>query len=80
MNLQQQLIADEVAGVLRITRARVYDLVRQKTLPCVWVGRQLRFRPEDIERFVVNGGKRLDGGWKRTPEALLQGDEDDSQD
>lgn len=45
------LTAAEVAAILRVRRSRVYDLARHGQLPVVRLGRQVRFRLEDISRI-----------------------------
>lgn len=57
----------EVAEMLQLTTARVYDLCRQKVLPCIYVGRQLRFSKEMLEAWILRGGSPLPGGWRRDP-------------
>jgi excisionase family DNA binding protein len=42
----------QVADFLSIKLARVYELARTQRLRAVRVGRLLRFKPEEIERFV----------------------------
>jgi len=55
----------EMASILNFKESRIYELVREKILPAVFVGRQIRFSGEAIEEFIENGGKRYPGGWKR---------------
>ena len=42
----------ELAEYLRISRASVYRLVRQKQIPVSKVGRQLRFRKDTIDVWL----------------------------
>ena len=54
------LTSREVASFLRISRARVAQLVREGQLPAVRIGHRgdYRFRPEDIELlFAPSRGK-----------------------
>ena len=54
MNL---LTATEVAEMLRVSRARVYDLVRRKLIPFVQIGqRQVRFDEEALSDWIACGG------------------------
>ena len=63
------LSAKQVAQRLGIDLARAYELARQNLLPgTVRLGRQVRFCPEKLEKFIEDGGKTLDGGWRRQPE------------
>ncbi len=57
--------ASELASILNLQENRIYDLARQKILPSVFIGRQVRFSGVAIEEFIEKGGKRLPGGWKR---------------
>jgi excisionase family DNA binding protein len=54
--VQPLLNLDDVSELLNVRRARIYELVESKNpalrLPCVRLGTQLRFRPEDVERYV----------------------------
>jgi excisionase family DNA binding protein len=45
----------ELAGYLRISRASVYRLARQKQIPVSKVGRQLRFRKDTVDAWLSKG-------------------------
>jgi len=63
--MQEQLVmAADVAAKLQVTEARVFELARMKLLPCVRIGRQVRFVPEQINAWVQNGGQALPKGWR----------------
>jgi excisionase family DNA binding protein len=47
------LKADEVAEALQVPKPRVYELARQRTLPAVRIGRQIRFRQEAIDTWLA---------------------------
>lgn len=57
--------AKELGSILNLKESRIYELAREKILPPVFIGRQIRFRGVAIEEFIEKGGKRLPGGWKR---------------
>ena len=57
--------AKVVAERLGITTNRVYELAAQGILPCVRLGRQVRFDPEKVEALVASGGQALPGGWRQ---------------
>lgn len=59
------LLVNEVAEILRLSRARVYELIRQELLPHTRLGRQIRVDEEVLREFVQSGGQALPGGWKR---------------
>jgi excisionase family DNA binding protein len=63
--------APEVAKLLRLSVNRVHELVRLGLLPCLFLGRQRRFRGSALRQFIEAGGKKLDGegGWRRKKSA-----------
>jgi excisionase family DNA binding protein len=50
--VDQMLTADEVAQMLRITRATLYKLVKKGKIPAWRVGTDLRFSLEAIEKWM----------------------------
>ena len=56
--------ASELGSILNLKESRIYELAREKILPPVFIGRQVRFSGVAIEEFIEKGGKRLPGGWK----------------
>lgn len=46
------LTPDEVAGLLRVSRKTVIVMARENRLPCVRVGRLVRFDSEHIWRWI----------------------------
>lgn len=55
----------EVARILDISEARVYEMIRQGVLPAVRLGRQVRIDRQTLEEFIAQGGRALPGGWRR---------------
>lgn len=54
MNL---LTATEVAQILRVSTARVYELARQRMLPALTLGqRQVRFDEAALREWIASGG------------------------
>jgi excisionase family DNA binding protein len=51
------LLAQEAAEVLRVPRARVYELVRQGRLPAVRVGRLVRIPEAELRLWIARGGR-----------------------
>lgn len=56
-NLEPLLTAEEVAPVLKVKPATVYEAAADGRIPCVrlWAGRRralVRFRRSDIERLI----------------------------
>lgn len=56
--LEPLLTAEEVAAILKVRKSRVYELVRSGALPAVHIGRQVRFRRSDLERWLAQGGEK----------------------
>ena len=51
------LTAKEVAPILRVTLARVYELARERAIPTVRIGeRQVRFDESALREWIANGG------------------------
>lgn len=46
------LTVPEVADVLRVTTKTVYALIKRGELPSFRIGRAVRCRQEDVERFI----------------------------
>lgn len=46
------MTAKEVATTLRIGQSTVYHLIQRGDLPCVRIGRSVRVRPADLDRFI----------------------------
>ena len=55
------LTVNEVAEVLQVAPARVYELIRTRALPGVRLGRQVRVSEEALAIWIKNGGKPLRG-------------------
>lgn len=53
------LTAREVAELLQVALPRVYELVREGTLPCVRLGRQIRFHEVKLMEWIEQGGSAL---------------------
>jgi excisionase family DNA binding protein len=47
---------DEAAVILRVKKARAYELARQGVLPVVRLGRQVRVDPRRLHAFLHAGG------------------------
>jgi len=62
---KELLTVDEVSALLRVKPPRVCELVRQKLLPAIRLGRQIRIDKAKLEEFLENGGRALPGGWRR---------------
>ncbi len=54
MGPQKVLTAEVVSERLSVCLSLVYRLARAGELPCVKFGRSVRFREEDVDRFILN--------------------------
>ncbi len=43
----------QVADLLQVSRDWVYDNAKAGTLPCVKLGKTVRFRPADLEKYLA---------------------------
>ena len=51
------LIADEAAELLRVSKQRIYELVRTNKIPTIRLGeRQFRFSKTALENWLAKGG------------------------
>ena len=50
--MEQLLTIQQVAGYLKISSRTVRRLVERRAMPCVRFGRVLRFREQDIARWI----------------------------
>jgi excisionase family DNA binding protein len=62
---EEVLTTKEVSQILKVPVFRVQELARQRLLPCVHLGRQLRFQTSKIKAYMESGGQSLPGGWRR---------------
>ena len=59
------LTIEEVAKILRVRLPHAYGLARNGIIPIVRIGRLVRVDSDQLEKFIQNGGKALDGGWRK---------------
>jgi excisionase family DNA binding protein len=53
MDVQHEYLkVPEVAQILRIARSRAYELVANRTIPAVKIGRSLRVSRKGLERWL----------------------------
>lgn len=55
------LTAKQVADVLQVTLARVYEMSRENLLPTVRLGRQVRYDEDALREWIKTGGCTLSG-------------------
>jgi len=51
---KQLLTPDEVAEMLHIARKTVVVMAREQRIPCIRIGRLVRFDSNDIDRWIDN--------------------------
>lgn len=58
-NIKKLLTVNEVAEILDLKPARIYELCQEKSLPFVLVGlRQYRFSEAALSNWIDNGGNQ----------------------
>lgn len=50
--MSELLTADEVAAALKVTKKTIYQLKYERKIPYIQVGGILRFRKEDIDKWL----------------------------
>jgi excisionase family DNA binding protein len=61
MITERLLTALEVARILGISRSKAYHMMRQREIPTITIGKNVRVSNEDLEEFILknrvfNGG------------------------
>ena len=56
--LSRLLNAQDVAAALKMGLSTVYMLVERGELPSIRIGRSVRIRPEDLEKFIESKAQR----------------------
>ncbi len=51
-SIEPLLTAEHVAFILRLSRARAYNLMQTGVIPTVRIGKSRRVRQQDIEEFI----------------------------
>ena len=64
------LTAKQVAGILQITQARVYEMSRENLLPTVRLGRQVRYDEDSLREWIKAGGSSLSSDSNRNGDDL----------
>ncbi len=56
--LPRLLIAQDVAAALNMGLSTIYMLMERGELPSIRIGRSVRIRPEDLEKFIESKAQR----------------------
>jgi len=59
------LTAREVAERYKLDIQQVYSAARVGLIPCIRIGRRLRFSLDQLLEWERTGGKALPGGWRK---------------
>jgi len=61
--METLLTAEEVARILHVSTAWVYDHADRKrpVIPSVRLGKAVRFRPEEVEKFIERMTRKVAG-------------------
>jgi len=65
--MNKLLDAKEVAEILSVSKARVYELTRRHLIPHTHIGRQVRYDPDSLAEWVRAGGQSLGSAWRNEP-------------
>jgi excisionase family DNA binding protein len=49
MHDQRLMTAEEVAEILRISRSKAYRMMREKEIPIIAIGKNVRVKHEDLD-------------------------------
>lgn len=52
------LTPDQLCSLLQVKKSWLYDQVERGLLPCLRLGNQLRFRPDDVRRYLDGLSRR----------------------
>ena len=50
---EKLLTADEVAGILNISRSKAYIMMRERVIPTITIGKNVRVACEDLETYIT---------------------------
>jgi excisionase family DNA binding protein len=64
-SLPRLLTPEQAATVLRLPKRSLLAAAAEGIVPCVRIGRRVRFDREELTAWIKNGGKAFEGGWRR---------------
>jgi putative molybdopterin biosynthesis protein len=62
---ERLMTIDEARDLLRLTRTRMYQLIRDGIIPSVRLGRGIRLVPAELRAFIARGGQGFERTWRR---------------
>ena len=52
--MQEKLLtAEDIASVLNISRSKAYNMMREKEIPTITIGKNVRVTCEDLDTFIT---------------------------
>ena len=52
--MQERLLtAEEVASILNISRSKAYSMMREKEIPTITIGKNVRVAYDDLEAYIT---------------------------
>ena len=54
----QLLTVEQIAQKLQVSKFRVYEMARLRLIPCVRMGRQIRFDEKTFAEWIAKGGSK----------------------
>jgi len=58
IELPKLLTAEPLARAVNVSTSRIYQLARDGLIPCVRIGRQVRFDPARVAGWIAQGGSK----------------------
>ena len=55
------LKAEEVAQVLGVSRSKIYKMMREKEIPTITLGKNVRVSRDDLENFISENREYIGG-------------------
>lgn len=52
---------EEVAGMLRLSKPRIYQLAKSREIPSVRIGKSVRFMIDDVSHFIKSRRRVFEG-------------------
>ena len=67
LNHKSLVPTEPIARRLGLKPRDVAEMARLGLIPSVRLGRRLRFDPDQVERWIADGGQQFEGGWRKEP-------------
>jgi len=60
-HFRKMLTAQEAAEILNIGRSTIYQMIKEKEIPSVRIGRSVRIRQQALEKFIESNTEKIGG-------------------